>query len=110
VVSQFIIIIIILKVGQQIWADKLLASPRQAQVASKILNQQAKVIKFRVILLLKINVRSWAFIALVIAAKFIVNQCPLVLEIWAQVNNNTFHFQQHPIATSDLLPPLFPSF
>ncbi len=57
-VSQFIIIIIIIivtEVEQQIWADKLLASPRQAQVASKFSNQQAKVIKFRVILLLKIK-------------------------------------------------------
>ncbi len=53
-VSQFIIIIII-EVEQQIWADKLLASPRPAQVASKFTNQQAKVIKFRVILLFKIK-------------------------------------------------------
>jgi hypothetical protein len=50
-------------------------------VASKFLNQQAKVTKFRAILLLKINVGSWDFIALVIAAKSMVNQCPLVLEI-----------------------------
>jgi hypothetical protein len=39
--------------------------------------------------------RSWAFVALVIAIRFMVDQCLFILEALAQVNNNTFFFQQH---------------
>jgi hypothetical protein len=43
-----------------------------------------------------------------------VNQRPFLLEALAQVDNNTFPFEQHLKATCDLLPPLacvsFPPF
>ncbi len=34
-----------------------------------------------------------------------VDQCPFLFEAWAQVENNTFLFQQHFKATCDFLPP-----
>jgi hypothetical protein len=34
-----------------------------------------------------------------------VDQCPFFLEVLAQINNNTFLFQQHFKATCDFLPP-----
>ncbi len=42
----------------------------------------------------------------VIVARFMVDQCPVLLEALAQVDNNTFPFQQHLKAACDLLPPL----
>jgi hypothetical protein len=50
--------------------------------------------------------RSWAFVILVIAARFIVDHHPFLLKALAQVDNNTFPFQQHLRTTCDLLPPL----
>ncbi len=50
--------------------------------------------------------RSWALIVLIIAIGFMVDQHPFLFETLAQVDNNTFPFQQHFKATSDLLPPL----
>ncbi len=48
---------------------------------------------------------SWALVALVIIIRFMVDQCPFLLEALTWVNN-TFLFQQHFKATCDLLPPL----
>jgi len=50
--------------------------------------------------------RNWAFIALIIHVRFMVDQCPFLFEVLAQVNNNTFPFQQHLKVTCDLIPPL----
>jgi hypothetical protein len=36
--------------------------------------------------------RNWAFLASFIVAKFMVNQCPFLLEALTWVNNNTFLF------------------
>jgi hypothetical protein len=38
-------------------------------------------------------------------AKFIVNQCPFLLEALTQVDNNTFPFQQHLKVACNFLPP-----
>ncbi len=48
---------------------------------------------------------SWALVALIIIARFMVDQHPFLLEALARINNNTFPFQQHLKATCDLLPP-----
>ncbi len=48
---------------------------------------------------------SWALIVPVITTRFMVDQCPFLLEISTRVNNNTFPFQQHFKATCDLLLP-----
>ncbi len=48
---------------------------------------------------------SWAFVVLVIVARFMVYQHPFLLEALAQVDNNTFYFQQHLKVACDLLPP-----
>jgi hypothetical protein len=50
--------------------------------------------------------RSWAFVVLLIVARFMVNQHHFFLKALTQINNNTFHFQQHLKAACDLLPPL----
>jgi hypothetical protein len=42
----------------------------------------------------------------IIATRFIIDQHPFFFEALAQVNNNTFIFQQHLKATFDLLLPL----
>ncbi len=49
--------------------------------------------------------RSWAFVASIIATRFMVDQCPFLLEALTLVDNNTFLFQQHFKAACDLLPP-----
>ncbi len=58
--------------------------------------------------------RSWALVASIITTRFMIDQCPFLLEALALVDNNTFFFQQHFKATCDLLPPpiraCFPSF
>jgi hypothetical protein len=41
--------------------------------------------------------RNWALVALIIAVRFMVDQCPFLFEALMQVNNNTFPFQQHAI-------------
>ncbi len=48
---------------------------------------------------------SWVLVALVITTRFMVDQCPFLLEALTQINNNTFLFQQHLKVTCDLLPP-----
>jgi len=48
---------------------------------------------------------SWAFIASIIATRFMVDQCPFLFEMLAQIDNNTFPFQQHLKAASDFLSP-----
>jgi hypothetical protein len=48
---------------------------------------------------------SWALIVSVIASRFMVDQRSFFFETLAQVDNNTFLFQQHLKATCDLLPP-----
>jgi hypothetical protein len=50
--------------------------------------------------------RSWAFIPSIIVTRFMVNQCPFLLEALMWIDNNTFHLQQHLNATCDFLPPL----
>jgi hypothetical protein len=50
--------------------------------------------------------RSWAFVASIIAARFMVDQCPFLLEALTQVDNNSFPFQQHLKVACDLLLPL----
>jgi len=52
------------------------------------------------------SLKSWALIALVIANRFMVDKRPFLLQALAQVNNNTFPFQQHLKVACDLLPPL----
>jgi len=44
-------------------------------------------------------------VTLVIATRFMVDQCPFLLEALAQIDNNIFPFQQHLKATCVLLPP-----
>ncbi len=46
-----------------------------------------------------------AFVISTIFARFVVDQCPFLLEALAGVVNNTFPFQQHFNNTCDLLPP-----
>jgi hypothetical protein len=48
---------------------------------------------------------SWALVISVIAIRFMVDQCPFLLEALARVDNNTFPFQQHIMVACDLLPP-----
>jgi hypothetical protein len=48
---------------------------------------------------------SWAFVALIIIVKFMVDQRIFFLEALARINNNIFPFQQHFKATCDLLLP-----
>jgi len=48
---------------------------------------------------------NWAFIASFIATRFMVNQRPFLLETLAQIDNNTFPFEQHLKTTCDLLLP-----
>jgi hypothetical protein len=48
--------------------------------------------------------KSWALVISIIIARFMVNQCPFLVEVLMQINNNTFPFQQHLNATCDLLP------
>jgi hypothetical protein len=48
--------------------------------------------------------KSWALVVSIIVARFMVNQCPFLVEALVQVNNNTFPFQQHLNATCNLLP------
>ncbi len=50
--------------------------------------------------------RSWALVTSIIVIRFMVNQRPFLLEVLAQVNNNTFPFQQNFKATCDFLLPL----
>jgi hypothetical protein len=50
--------------------------------------------------------RSWALMASIIVAKFMVDQCPFLLKAITWVNYNTFPFQQHFKVTCDLLSPL----
>jgi hypothetical protein len=47
-----------------------------------------------------------ALVVLVITARFMVDHLPFLLEALAQIDNNTFPFQQHFRAACDLLPPL----
>jgi hypothetical protein len=37
--------------------------------------------------------RSWAFVTLIIAIRFMVDQHPFLLKTLAQIDNNTFPFQ-----------------
>jgi hypothetical protein len=57
---------------------------------------------------------NWAFVDSIIVARFMIDQRPFLLEALAQVDNNTFPFQQHLKVACDLLPPpirvCFPSF
>jgi hypothetical protein len=46
-----------------------------------------------------------AFVISTIFARFVVDQCPFLLEALAGVVNNTFPFQQHFNNTCDLLAP-----
>jgi hypothetical protein len=50
--------------------------------------------------------KSWVLVALVIVARFMVNQRPFLLEALTRVDNNTIPLQQHLTATCDFLPPL----
>jgi hypothetical protein len=50
--------------------------------------------------------RNWAFVILVIVARFMVDQHHFFLKALTQINNNTFPFQQHLKAACDRLPPL----
>jgi hypothetical protein len=50
--------------------------------------------------------RNWALVDPIIATRFMIDQCPFLLEALTQVDNNTFPFQQHFKAKCDLLPPL----
>jgi hypothetical protein len=52
-----------------------------------------------------VYLRSWALVASIIVIRFMVDQCPFLLEALTQINNNTFPFQQHFKAPCDLLPP-----
>jgi hypothetical protein len=38
---------------------------------------------------------SWAFVASIIALRFMVDQCPFLFKALTRINNNTFLFQQH---------------
>jgi hypothetical protein len=49
--------------------------------------------------------RNWAFVISIIFARFMVDQCPFLLEALVGVDNNTFPFQQHLNNTCDLLTP-----
>jgi hypothetical protein len=49
--------------------------------------------------------KSWVLVISIIVIKFMVDQCPFLFEALAQVNNNTFPFQQHFKVTCDLLLP-----
>jgi hypothetical protein len=49
--------------------------------------------------------KNWALIASIIVVRFMVDQCPFLLEALTQVDNNTFPFQQHFKVTCDFLPP-----
>ncbi len=46
---------------------------------------------------------NWAFVTLIIVIRFMIDQQPFLFETLAQVDNNTFPFQQHFKTTSDLL-------
>jgi len=48
---------------------------------------------------------SRALVASIIAIRFMVDQCPFLFETLAQMNNNTFPFQQHLKAACDFLSP-----
>jgi len=48
---------------------------------------------------------NWAIIALVIIVRFMIDQHPFFLETLAQVDNNTFFFQQHFKTICDLYHP-----
>jgi len=50
--------------------------------------------------------RNYTFVTLIVAIKFMVNQHPFLLKALMQIDNNTFPFQLHLIATCHLLPPL----
>jgi hypothetical protein len=49
---------------------------------------------------------SWALVISIIIARFMVDQCPFLLEALAQINNNGLPFQQRFKAACDLLFPL----
>ncbi len=50
--------------------------------------------------------KSWAFIASIIATKFMVDHCPFLLKALAQADDNTLFFQQHfKVACDLILPP-----
>jgi hypothetical protein len=49
--------------------------------------------------------KSWALVASIIMARFMVDQCHFLFAL-VRVNNNTFPFQQHLKATCNLLSPL----
>jgi hypothetical protein len=51
-------------------------------------------------------VESWALVNSIIVVRFMVDQCPFLLEALAWINKNTFPFQQHFKAACYLLPPL----
>ncbi len=56
---------------------------------------------------------SWAFVDSIRTIMLMVDQHPFLLKTLAQVNNNTFPFQQHLKVACYLLPPLlvcFPPF
>jgi hypothetical protein len=50
--------------------------------------------------------KNWALVTPIIVTRFMVDQCPFLLEALAQVDNNTFPSQQHFKVRYDLLPPL----
>ncbi len=52
--------------------------------------------------------RSWALVTSIISIKFMVDQHPFLLETLAQIDNNTFLFQQHLKAACDLPFPICP--
>jgi hypothetical protein len=37
--------------------------------------------------------KDWALVVSIIVVRFMINQCPLLLEVLARINNNTFPFQ-----------------
>ncbi len=47
---------------------------------------------------------SWALVISIITAKFMVDQCPFLCEVLAQVDIKTFPFQQHFKVAYELLP------
>jgi hypothetical protein len=54
---------------------------------------------------------SWALVISIIIVRFMVNQCPFFFKTLAQVDKNTFFFQQHlKVACDFLLPPTWACF